>query len=110
MHKLILTNDFVKSVVFNCAVCTNCLILHLFLHIFMYSTFIYFYICKEWGGRDKRRSDDSATIIYAFLLLFISVFLCLYVNKVGGPNLSQCRIVIVMAVLLWILPLLMICV
>ncbi len=32
------------------------------------------------------------TFICAFLHLSISAFLCPYVNKVGGPNLSQCRI------------------
>ncbi len=45
----------------------------LFLYHLCYTTFIFTFIC-------------------AFLHLSISAFLCPYVNKVGGPNLSQCRI------------------
>ncbi len=31
-------------------------------------------------------------MICAFLHVFISVFMCPYVNKIGGPSLSQCKL------------------
>ncbi len=60
-------NVFVKSVIFNCA-------------IFVPFVLYYIYLCI------------LRLFIFTFLHLFISVFLSPYVNKVGDPNLSQCRI------------------
>ncbi len=46
----------------------------LFLYHLCYATFIYVFY------------------VYLFLHFYIYLFLCPYVNKVGDPNLSQCRI------------------
>ncbi len=80
MHKLILIiNDFAKIVIFNCAVCTNCVILHLFLHIFMYSTFIYFTFVTSGVGPRTVGAERGPTLCNIYLCISI-IYLCISVS------------------------------